>query len=154
MTWAYALGRSCCSARRLIVFQTLAIPSLKLDISGSAAGLSFADPCSLFLSAVSWMNRCMGSELARLQRTEFGEVSLCQKFERGQAFVSLCLPPLFAFVASLSQIWKSVLLQTELCRKIDRFLVLELVDMIQIPKYLILSICVLLAHLNEGQMGE
>lgn len=31
---------------------------------------------------------------------------------------------------------------------------LELVDMIQIPKYLILSICVLLAHLNEGQMGE
>lgn len=42
----------------------------------------------------------MGSELARLQRTEFGEVSLCQKFERGQAFVSL--PAFFVCFCSIS----------------------------------------------------
>lgn len=54
MLWAwYIEGEWCCSPRRLTVFQTVVIPQLKLDISGSAARLSFAVPCSLLLSTAS-----------------------------------------------------------------------------------------------------
>ena len=104
MPWAWYIGGQWCySPRRLTVFQTVAIPRLTLHISGSAAGLAFAVACSLLLSTASCISRYMGSELAHLQRTEFGEICLCQKLERGQAFVSLSLPALFAFVGSLSQ---------------------------------------------------